>query len=126
MTTLIEELVMPYGVTVQGDGTSYPKIVGDHPNKVTPSGLSLLPVPCRVAFSWAGENSVELSLVNGDTIKIPARLAAKPGGGPRSAMVTIGALAGDRVELNVQSAAGETGTIEVYPIPATDYSEGVA
>src|SRR5690625_4706379 len=114
MTTPIEELIMPYGVTIQGDGTWYPKIVGDHPNKVSSAGLSLPPGPCRVAFSWAGENAAELVLANGSSVKRPARVEAKVGGGPRSAMVTIGARAGDRVEINANSKVGETGTIEVY------------
>ena len=117
MTTPIEELVLPYGVTVQGDGTWYPKIVGDHPKKVTNSGLSLPPGPCRVAISWDGENMADLVLANGSSTKRPAKLPAKPGGGPRSVMVTIGARAGDRVEINANSKVGETGTIEVYPMP---------
>ena len=117
MTTPIEELNMPYGVTVAGDGTWYPKIVGDHPKKVSGAALSLPPGPCRVAFSWDGENMAELVLANGSSIKRPAKLAAKPGGGTRSAMVTIGARAGDRVEINSNGKVGETGTIEVYPMP---------
>ena len=32
-------------------------------------------------------------------------------------MVTIGARKGDRIELNVKSTAGETGTLEIYPMP---------
>ena len=118
MTTPIEELNMPYGVTVAGDGSWYPKIVGDHPKKVSGSGISLPPGPCRVAFSWDGANMAELVLANGSSIKRPARLEAKTGGVPRSAMVTIGARAGDRVEINANSKAGETGTIEVYPMPS--------
>lgn len=117
MTTSIEELVLPYGVTVEGDGSWYPPIVGDHPKKVTDSSVSLPPGPCRVAFSWDGERTIDLVLANGSSVKRPASLAAKPGGGPRSAMVTIGARAGDRVELNGLGNVGETGTIEVYPMP---------
>lgn len=115
MTTPTIDFVMPYGVTVEGDGSWYPKIVGDHPKKVTSAGVSLPAGPCRVAFSWDGEQSAELVLVNGDNVKRPARLEAKRGGGPRSAMVTIGAKKGDRVEINAKCERGETGTIEVYP-----------
>ena len=107
---------MPYGVTVEGDGSWYPKIVGNHPHKATGTRLNLIPGPCRVAFSWAGEAAAELVLVNGDDTKRPARLAEKRGGGPRSAMVVIGARRGDQVELNARCERGETGTIEVYPL----------
>ena len=72
---------MPYGVTVEGDGSWYPKIVGAHPKKATGSRLALVPGPCRVAFSWAGESAADLVLVNGDDVKRPARLAEKRGGG---------------------------------------------
>lgn len=71
---------MPYGVTVEGDGSWYPKIVGNHPHKATGTRLNLIPGPCRVAFSWAGEAAAELVLVNGDDTKRPARLAEKRGG----------------------------------------------
>lgn len=81
MTTPTIDFVMPYGVTVEGDGSWYPKIVGDHPKKVTSAGVSLPAGPCRVAFSWDGEQSAELVLVNGDNVKRPARLEAKRGGG---------------------------------------------
>lgn len=107
---------MPYGVTVEGDGSWYPKIVGAHPKKVNGSRLALVPGPCRVAFSWAGESAADLVLVNGDDVKRPARLAEKRGGGPRSAIVVIGARQGDQVEINAKGERGETGTIEVYPL----------
>lgn len=79
MSTTID-IVMPYGVTVEGDGSWYPKIVGAHPKKATGSRLALVPGPCRVAFSWAGESAADLVLVNGDDVKRPARLAEKRGG----------------------------------------------
>ena len=74
------DIVMPYGVTVEGDGSWYPKIVGNHPQKKTASRLTLVPGPCRVAFSWAGESAADLILVNADGVKRPARLAEKRGG----------------------------------------------
>ncbi|WP_288750560.1 hypothetical protein [uncultured Corynebacterium sp.] len=40
----------------------------------------------------------------------------KSGGGPRSAIVVIGARQGDQVEINAKGERGETGTIEVYPL----------
>lgn len=79
MSTTVD-IVMPYGVTVEGDGSWYPKIVGAHPKKATGSRLALVPGPCRVAFSWAGESAADLVLVNGDDVKRPARLAEKRGG----------------------------------------------
>lgn len=42
----------------------------------------------------------------------------KSGGGSRRIMVTVGALAGDRISLTGSKtlAAGATGTLEVYPL----------
>lgn len=117
MTSPIEELVLPYGVTVAGDGSWYPKIVGDHPKKVSTAGLSLPPGPCRVSFSWDGANAADLVLANGSSVKRPARVEGGTSGVPRSKMVTIAARAGDRVEINANSVTGEMGTIEVYPMP---------
>ena len=117
----MEELTMPYGATVEGDGSWYPKIVGDHPMKKTPVSLGLVPGPCRVSASWDGENNVDVGLTTVEGDKRVANIPAKKqrGGGIGSVMVIIGARAGDRVWLNVQSAPGETGTIEVYPMPTT-------
>lgn len=117
MSTPIEELVLPYGVTVEGDGTWYPKIVGNHPNKVSSAGLKLPVGPCRVAFSWDGVNAADLVLANGSTVKRPTRVESGTSGIPRSAIVTIAGRAGDRVEINANSKVGEVGTIEVYPMP---------
>ena len=119
MTTAID-FVMPYGVTVEGDGSWYPKIVGDHPMRKTPVSLGLIPGPCRVFASWDGENNVDVGLTTVGGDKRVARIPAKNqrgGGGIGSVMVTIGAREGDRVWLNVQSAPGETGTLEIYPMP---------
>lgn len=117
MTSPIEELAMPYGVTVEGNGGWYPKIVGSHPKKVTNAGLSLTPGPCRVAFSWDGTAAAELVLINGSSVKRPARVESGTPGVPRSTMVTIAGRAGDHVEINAKGNVGEVGTIEVYPMP---------
>ena len=119
MTTPIEDLVMPYGVTVEGNGSWWPAIVGAHPMKNTSSSLNLIPGPCRVSASWDGENAADLVLTTGGEVKRVAHIPAKNerGGGIGTVMVTIGARAGDRIELNVKSTAGETGTLEIYPMP---------
>lgn len=117
MTSPIEELAMPYGVTVEGDGSWYPKIVGDHPKQATNAGVSLPPGPCRVAFSWDGTDAAELVLINGSSVKRPARVEGGTLGVPRSTMATIAGRAGDHVEINAKSNVGEVGSIEVYPMP---------
>ena len=122
----MEDSVIPYRVVVKGDGTWYPKIVGTHPMQVNNSGIRLPAGPCRVAISWDGKNLVDLVLDSGGTTHRPVSLAAKSEVGPRSTMVTIGAHAGDWIQLNTKSAAGETGTIEVYPIPVHPYPGGAA
>ena len=61
----MEELVMPYGATVEGNGSWWPAIVGDHPMKNTSSSLNLVPGPCRIAASWDGENGADVVLTTG-------------------------------------------------------------
>ena len=79
----MEELTMPYGATVEGDGSWYPKIVGDHPMKKTPVSLGLVPGPCRVSASWDGENTVDVGLTTVEGDKRVASIPAKKqrGGG---------------------------------------------
>ena len=79
----MEELTMPYGATVEGDGSWYPKIVGDHPMKKTPVSLGLVPGPCRVSASWDGENNVDVGLTTVEGDKRVANIPAKKqrGGG---------------------------------------------
>ena len=82
MTTAID-FVMPYGVTVEGDGSWYPKIVGDHPMKNTSSSLNVVPGPCRVSASWDGETGADVVLTTGGEVKRVAHIPAKDqrGGG---------------------------------------------
>ena len=77
MTTPTIDFVMPYGATVEGDGTWYPKIVGDHPMKNTSSSLNLVPGPCRIAASWDGENGADVVLTTGGEVKRVAHIPAK-------------------------------------------------
>ena len=76
MTTAID-FVMPYGVTVEGDGSWYPKIVGDHPMKNTSSSLNVVPGPCRVSASWDGETGADVVLTTGGEVKRVAHIPAK-------------------------------------------------
>lgn len=73
----MEELTMPYGATVEGNGSWWPAIVGDHPMKNTSSSLNLVPGPCRVSASWDGENAADLVLTTGGEVKRVAHIPAK-------------------------------------------------
>lgn len=64
MTTPNVNVVMPYGVTVQGAGGSQAQIVGNHPMKDTNVALRLTPGPCRVAASWEGNEQVFVRVQN--------------------------------------------------------------
>lgn len=116
MTTPVD-IVMPYGVTVVGDGSNYPAIDGDHPRKVTGSSIELTPGPCKVSASWEGPDRAILQVSNGGKTRSLATIPEKTGGGSRSVMVPIGARKGDRVFLfGNRLTAGATGTLEVYPL----------
>ena len=59
MSTPIDlNVVMPYGVTVVGDGTNNPKLAAPHPKQMQNFGLKLPPGPCRIAASWEGDEKV--------------------------------------------------------------------
>lgn len=73
----MEELTMPYGATVEGNGSWWPAIVGDHPMKNTSSSLNLVPGPCRIAASWDGENGADVVLTTGGEVKRVAHIPAK-------------------------------------------------
>lgn len=114
MTTPVD-IVMPYGVTMEGDGVNRTATPVTKSRYLRQNDLILLSGPCRVAVSWSGPESVRLTLAGvGYPVTIPA------GGGWRSAMATIGAKGGDRIYLeNVTGrplTKGARGTIEVYPL----------
>lgn len=118
MSTPVDlNIVMPYGVTVEGNGFSNPAIVGAHPKKASGVALSLTPGPCRVAVSWEGPEQVGVMVQNqaAGTSRNVSSIAAG-GGGSRSTMVTVGAVAGDSVYLTGARTQGARGTIEVYPL----------
>lgn len=116
MTTPID-IPMPYGVTVEGTGFANPAIVGNHPMKDTNVALRLTPGPCRIAASWEGDEQVFVRVQNrGKSIDRTIATIRGGGGGARSVMVTVGAVAGDSVYLAGARATGITGTIEVYPL----------
>lgn len=113
-------IVMPYGVTVEGDGDVKPRIVTRIPKASENDNLALPNGPCRVAASWEGPETVHLY------VYAPGRGTFKkgtiPAGGVRSIMVTIGATAGEWVFLQGATAlpVGTRGTLEVYPIVAIE------
>lgn len=80
MTTPVD-IVMPYGVTVVGDGSNYPAIDGDHPRKVTGSSIELTPGPCKVSASWEGPDRAILQVSNGGKTRSLATIPEKTGGG---------------------------------------------
>ena len=109
---------LPYGVVVESNGDSWPKIRGTHPMAANTSGLKLPDAggPCRVVASWSGANACETHLYRaGKFLMVLDKISA--GGSRSSRMVTVGAVPGDFIRLNVASTAGETGTIEIYPLP---------
>lgn len=110
---------MPYGVTVEGDGTNVPKPAVKHPKQFGAAGLSLTPGPCRVAVSWEGPERLNVILQNGSNYRTVDSIPEKPGGGSRQRMLTVGALEGDYVYLAASGRmldVGTRGTIEVYPL----------
>lgn len=69
--------IMPYGVTVVGDGTSQQAKVATPAKQATNDRLSLPGGPVRVSASWSGSEAVRLTLAGvGYPVTIPA------GGGP--------------------------------------------
>ena len=84
MTTPDLNIVMPYGVTMEGDGTTYAKIPKNHPKRLNPSRFALPNLqPCRVSASWAeNPNPVDVNLYNGN--RFVRTLATIQAGGGRS------------------------------------------
>ncbi|MBC3179346.1 hypothetical protein [Corynebacterium lujinxingii] len=118
MTTPVD-IVMPYGVTVVGDGTNNPKLATAHPKQLQNLGLKLPPGPCRIAASWEGEEKVAIVVQTNGTrnYRTVLNLPEKTGGGGRQGMVTVGAVENDYVYLNGhQLSSGTKGTLEVYPL----------
>lgn len=108
--------VLPYGVTVVGDGTSRIAKVATPSKQASNERLSLPGGPVRVSASWSGSEAVRLTLAGvGYPVTIPA------GGGFRSGTAVVGSKSGDYVYLestnNAPLSAGARGTIEVYPLP---------
>lgn len=107
-------IVMPYGVTVVGDGTIRAALATQHSKQHSTTGLKLAAGPCRVSASWAGAQDVELRLYGkGDAFK--RVLTTINSGG---VVVTVGALDGDFIQLVGKTSlpSGTTGTLEVYPL----------
>lgn len=64
MSTPVDlNIVMPYGVTVEGDGANRTAIPVGNSDKILSGGYVKLPAgPCRVAVSWSGSESVRAVL----------------------------------------------------------------
>ena len=120
MSTPVDlNIVMPYGVTVEGDGSRNARIVTESTQSNSDFALKLPDGPCRVAASWDGPESVRLVHTgHGYPVTIPA------GGGYRSGMAAIGATKGETIYLQNSSssplAKGGRGTIEVYPMVSVE------
>lgn len=116
MTTPTTNIVMPYGVTVEGDGDVKPRIVTRSPKASESDNLALPNGPCRVAASWEGSETVHLC------VYVPGRGSFRkgtiPAGGGRSIIVPLGATRNEWVFLQGATAlpVGTRGTIEVYPL----------
>lgn len=122
MSTPIVSVRMPYGVTVEGDGISKDaRLVGSHPRQDSSSYLQLDPGPTRIAVSWEGPEEMRAYVYNRGTRsgRVVATIPARSGGGVRSAIVPVGAVAGDMVKLYcvaTPATVGARGTIEVFPL----------
>lgn len=116
MTTPDINIVMPYGVTVRSTGTAIPTIVGKHPKQNNQVSLTLAPGPCRVAASWEGAEEMRLVVQNQAAAASRTVATIPGGGGVRTVMVSIGAVAGDSVYLTGAKTTGATGTLEIYPL----------
>ena len=83
MTTPNVEIVMPYGVTVVGDGTNNPKLATSHPKQLQNFGLKLPPGPCRIAASWEGEENVGIVVQTSGTrnYRTVGNIPERSGGG---------------------------------------------
>ena len=120
MTTPEVEIVMPYGVTLEGDGARDAKIVGSHPQAAGDVYLNIPSGPCRIGFSWEGPEEMRCYVANRGPgmLRFVGSLPAKSGGGVRSRVVTVGAVEGDMVKLYspTGTTAGARGTLEVFPL----------
>ena len=65
--------IMPYGVTVVGDGTSRMAKVATPAKRATNERLSLPGGPVRVSASWSGSEAVRLALAG---VGYPVEIAA--------------------------------------------------
>ena len=83
MTTPEVEIVMPYGVTLEGDGARDAKIVGSHPQAAGDVYLNIPSGPCRIGFSWEGPEEMRCYVTNRGPgmIRFVGSLPAKSGGG---------------------------------------------
>lgn len=112
--------VLPYGVTMEGDGTTKPVPAVKHP-KVIGDNLRVPVGPSRVFASWSGPQEVNLGVYRPSvgTVIIGTIPAGK---GTRSIVVPYGAKNADESAfLSSPSGtlpAGTRGTLEVYPMPS--------
>lgn len=127
MTTPIPSIQMPYGVTITSNGSAHMQ-VPEHPKRTAQTRLGLTPGPCRVQASYSGPESVEFRLygtqgaVGAYGIKeILDVIPAKAGGSRSSRVISVGAVAGDWVQVQHPTggtlSTGYAGTIEVIPLP---------
>lgn len=113
-SSAVDVLNLPYGATIESDGTRYPKIATKTPNQVDNSAIRLPSGPCRVVLSWNGPEALRLTWSgSGHLTEVPA------GSGIRSTTVVVGAK-GERSwaenATNAPTKENGRGTIEIYPL----------
>lgn len=121
MSTPIDlNVVMPYGVTMEGDGTSKAKPV-TNPGKKVGDNVVLPVGPVRIGASWDGPQAVKVGVYRpGVGTIVLGTIPEKTGGGPRQSIFPYGSKADN--ESAFMSAVsgtlpvGTRGTLEVYPL----------
>lgn len=61
MSTPLVDIPLPYGATMESNGTRYLPLVKPHRDQMGTAGLKLPEGPCRVSFSWA-ENVLPINV----------------------------------------------------------------
>ena len=119
MSTPIDlNVVMPYGVTVVGDGTNNPKLAAPHPKQMQNFGLKLPPGPCRIAASWEGDEKVGVVVQTSGTrnYRTVGNIPERSGGGcPSGHGHSRGHRERLRVPQRIQPSVGHEGHLGSLP-----------
>lgn len=120
MTTPNVEIVMPYGVTMEGDGTNKAKPV-TNPGKQIGDNVVLPVGPVRIGASWDGPQAVKVGVYRpGIGNIVLGTIPEKRGGGSRQSIFAYGSKATNESAFMVADSGtlpvGTRGTLEVYPL----------